>query len=137
MRQFAAIFTTFFIATAGVPVFAQGASASGPQPADTNCVALKEGNPRISNSIGIVFGSDVPRELVETAVEHWSKCHGYRTDFPAFVIGEPGTQTVQVKFDNSYQNQPRCGSFVGRTIVLYAFATDRKGRVRSCGSRVD
>jgi hypothetical protein len=138
MRPLAPLFASFILVSAGVPAIAQtAASLQLEQQEEHHCVALKKGNPRISEGIGITFGPDVPRTIVEQAVEHWSRCHGYQTDFPAFVIGRPGTQTVKVEFDNSYKRQARCGSFVGRTIVLYAFAVDGNGRLRSCGSRVD
>lgn len=122
--------------TAGNPIPA--ASQTTPvQESPRACVALKEGNPRISDSIGIVFGKDVPRKIVEEAVEYWARCNGYRTDFPQFLIGKPGMQTITVEFGRNFKRQTRCGSFVGRTIKLYAFAIDAKGRLRSCGSRAD
>ena len=134
MTKWTPLIIGLLAAASAVPAPSQTADAHD---ATHACVALKPGNPRISDSIGIVFGDDVSRRIVEDAVEHWSRCHGYRTDFPQFLIGQPGMQTITVEFGRNYKRQARCGSFVGRTIVLYAFAVDGKGRVRSCGSRAD
>jgi hypothetical protein len=98
------------------------------------CADLKPGPLRLSEAIGILFSTGVPRKLVEDAVALWATCEGYGTDFPRFVIGREGTQSVEVRFVD-VSTGPRCGSFAGRTIILYAFARDREGRLQSCGSR--
>lgn len=122
--------------SAPAQVLAEGAHEGQEKP---GCVAFTKQNshPVFSESIGIVFTPDVPLDLVQEAVERWSHCPGYGTDFPAFRIGQQGTQTIEVSFDKAYRSRPRCGSFVGRNIALYAFAADRRGRVQHCGSRVD
>jgi hypothetical protein len=128
--------STLLVAT--IAAAAQGETANERQrpPAD-RCVALKAGNPRVSDGIGIVFGPEVSPGIVERAVERWARCHGYGSDFPPFLLGELGTQTVEVRFERARNRTPRCGSFAGRTIVLSAFALDDKGRIQSCGSRAD
>jgi hypothetical protein len=98
------------------------------------CADPKPGPLRLSEGIGILYSTGVPRKLVEDAVALWATCEGYGTDFPRFVIGREGTQSVEVRFVD-VSTGPRCGRFAGRTIVLYAFARSQKGRLQSCGSR--
>jgi hypothetical protein len=113
------------------------AESAAPATTGPHCTALKPGKPRYSESIGILYSRSVPRDLVERAVELWAGCEGYGTEFPPLLIGREGTQTIEVKLVRGGSAGPRCGSFVGRAIVLHAFARDSKGRLQSCGSRAD
>ena len=133
MRRTAALLITI----AGLWTLPAGADGPTIEAAQQACTALKEGNPRVSEGIGVVFDKSVPRDVVEAAVERWAACEGYRTAFPPLFIGEKGDQTYEVRFVNASSGQPFCGTFLGRTIVLYAFAIDRSGIRRPCGSRVD
>jgi hypothetical protein len=133
MRKLATVLALFQVLLAP-PVWAESAASATGEP---HCTALKPGKPRHSESIGILYSPSVPRELVEGAVELWAGCEGYGTEFPPLLIGREGTQTIKVKLVKGGSTGPRCGSFVGRAIVLHAFARDSKGRLQSCGSRAD
>jgi hypothetical protein len=126
-------------ATAVATAVAPATSPADPPASQSHCVDITQQSrpPLYADSLGIVFGRDVPRKLVERAVEQWKRCPGYGTDFPRLLVGEPGTQTVEVSFDRAYRGGRRCGGFQGREITLYAFAVDEDGRSQFCGSRSD
>jgi len=139
MRQFRSFVATLLPLISGLPLLVDSALATESAASrELQCVVSAAGSPNVSEAIGIVFGPEVPRALVEKAVENWSRCRGYRTDFPAFLIGQAGTQTIEIELDRSPSPRRRhCGLFGGSKIVLYAFWTDEKGHLHRCGSRVD
>ncbi|MCP4205374.1 MAG: hypothetical protein GY769_25975 [bacterium] len=131
------VFLVLLGALSALPARAVRAESPGVELAQQACTALKQGNPRLSDGIGIVFDKSVARRIVEEAVGRWSACREYEDGFPPFFVGREGSQTLVVRFARTSSGLPRCGSFRGRTIVLYAFAVDRTGRLRSCRSPVD
>ncbi len=99
---------------------------------DFACVDVKPG-PRLGETIGLEYADGLSGRVVDEAIEHWRRCEGYRWRFPSFVNGGTGSRTVRVRFVDGSSGSAKCGSFSGRTIVIYALASDARGRIRSCG----
>ena len=100
--------------------------------ADAGCAALQpERGPMLGESIGLVYGADVPAGVVRQAIALWQGCGGYASSFPAFRDGAAGTRVLRVRFELASGNA-RCGGFRGQEIVIFAWAIDH-GRRRSCG----
>jgi hypothetical protein len=73
------------------------------------------------------------RATVEQALAFWNRCEAYGTGFPSFTQGASGTRIVKVWFGDGSSGSPRCGTFLGATVlVLYLLALSG-GRLRHCG----
>ena len=100
--------------------------------ATVGCAALQpDRHHALGETIGLIYGRDVPPRQVRQAIALWQECSGYASSFPAFVTGVRGTRTLRVRFELS-SGSPRCGGFSGTEIVVYAWAMEN-GRQVYCG----
>lgn len=90
-------------------------------------------SPIAGESIGLVYGPEIGRDVVDEAITLWRSCPNHRSDFPALLHGQ-GTATITLVLAPGNSGSKRCGSFRGRTITLYRWARTSDRSVRSCGS---
>ncbi len=105
------------------------------QTAAQSCVMGGDRLPRRGESVGLLYGSNVPPELIDKAIELWASCNAYATGFPRILDGRPGTRSVEIVYQPTLvgSNQ-RCGAFRGNKIVLFGAARDEYGRITRCGN---
>lgn len=87
---------------------------------------------RLGETIGLAPDDALPEAVLERAIELWRGCADYGVDFPAFVAGEPGTRTLEVRYHQT-PGHGRCGSFQENRIDLYQESEDELGRRQLCG----
>ncbi len=71
--------------------------------------------------------------LVREGIAFWQSCINYAKGFPAITDRAPASRLVQVELRRSSSTN-RCGSFRGRTITLYVYATQTNGTRVRCPS---
>jgi len=118
----------FVVLTFGVLLLTDSLSSREPA-----CHQLLARPPIAGESIGIVHGPEIGREVIEEAIALWRSCPNYRADFPALVLGEAAA-TLFVALEPGNSGSKRCGSFSGRSITLYRWARTSDRSIRSCGS---
>lgn len=118
-----------WILVAGLFIAASGESSA------SACTDLRSPGRVVSGSIGLVYDDDVPPGVISRAIDAWSQCSNYSADFPKLLDGRPGDQVLQIVWDSGNSGTDRCGTILGRTVTLYRFARDSKGRNVPCGDR--
>ena len=101
------------------------------------CTELVDASPSYSAGIGVLVHYTVSGSVVEEAVGQWKVCEGYGTEFPPFLVGSNGSQTVLVRYGGRSDHPNRCGSFNGAIIHLYSSTLDDNGRLVSCGPQAE
>ncbi|HEX8410373.1 MAG TPA: hypothetical protein VF883_16025 [Thermoanaerobaculia bacterium] len=86
-----------------------GYIAVGASAQDTCVTSLGFAQGRAS-TIGLSVGTDVPADVVQSAVEMWNTCSDYATGFPSFVTAANGDITVSIAFAETGATRG-CGQF--------------------------
>lgn len=103
-------------------------SLAGPQCTSPGGIVLQHGE-----SVGLLYEDPSLGAVVEEAISLWSRCGNYRSDFPVFVAGVPGTRVIWIRRERQSFSKT-CGSFAGKRVVLYDVAMSRGGKRMACGS---
>ncbi|MEM1245604.1 MAG: hypothetical protein AAGK22_04495 [Acidobacteriota bacterium] len=100
------------------------------------CTELPSTSQLVSGTIGLLYEpSERLSRVVEGAIDAWSRCSNYSSDFPRLLNGIPGDQSLHIEYDHGSSGNDHCGTIVGRKVKLFRFARDSKGRNVPCGSR--
>lgn len=89
---------------------------------------------RLASTIRLDLSPEVPREVVDRAIQLWEGCEGYGEDFPRFVLRGQADRSIRARFEQGRPGDGRCASLFRGEIVLYATAHDASGRLRTCGA---
>ena len=111
--------------------------------AEGRCTPQSAGAAALGEAVGLAAEASLVG-VVEDALAVWQSCPNYAVDFPRLVaLGSMTdsptatslpTSVLEVRVVRRNSGSPRCGTFRGRTIVLWLSALTSSGKVRSCGS---
>lgn len=104
-------------------------------PAVPQCSSIKPGR-TFAPTVSVGPGSGTTARELEDAAELWKRGCGedYGRGLPAIEVMTSGNPTYRVHFEQRNAGSA-CGTFLGRDVTLYAFATLPSGELRHCGDR--